>query len=89
MSYPDLGCYAECLTCEMCVPPVPPGEVDLFPDDLWGDDPAYDDYQPPPEPETGPDEWWKDYDLPSGPGVGGVDIYPTWNPWGVTVGGKF
>lgn len=88
MSYPDFGCFAECLTCELC-DPVPPGEdIDLFPDDLLPEDPAWDDFDPP---DDGGEEgnWWDDYDLPEGPGFGGLDVTPTWDPWGINVGGKF
>ncbi|MCU1432241.1 MAG: hypothetical protein JWP95_1346 [Actinotalea sp.] len=93
MSYPDLGCFAECLTCELCENP-PPGlggdgfDVDLFPDDLLPEDPAWDDFDPPPDSGEG-GNWWDDYNLPEGPGVGGVDITPTWDPWGIEVGGTF
>lgn len=89
MSYPDLGCYAECLTCELCDPSPPPGEPDLFPDDLLGEDPGFDDFEPPEPADEGPNEWWKDLNLPDGPGIGGVDITPTWNPIGIEVGGSF
>lgn len=89
MSYPDLGCFAECLTCELCeegLPGLEP-EPDLsfdaedF-DNLFGDDTDWDDFGPPPE---GPDNWWDDIEVPNPyPWVG-----PTGDGWGGGIGGKW
>lgn len=92
MSYPDLGCYAECLTCELCAEqPEPPEPPDLFPDNLLDDGDGFLDLDlTPPEPDTGPDEWWDDWNLPSGGAdVGGIEITPTWDPWGIEIKGTF
>ena len=56
MSYPDLGCFAECLTCELCETGLgPPSwdpdafDVDLFPDSLPDDSDPFglNDWAPP------------------------------------------
>lgn len=53
MSYPDLGCFAECLTCELCKEGLglPPYQPDLFPDSLPedGDPLDLDGWEPPPD----------------------------------------
>ena len=51
MSYPDLGCFSECLTCELCGAPPPgspgwpgPSIFDVAPDYIdpsWDDDPDW------------------------------------------------
>lgn len=74
MSYPDLGCFAECLKCELC-DDAPEDELDLNLDwddydRLFGDDLGWDDWVPP-EPDEG-GNWWDDWDLP--------DLYPTFEP---------
>lgn len=90
MSYPDLGCYAECLTCELCETGFPPpgDEPDLFPsyEDLYPDDGSLPDdfWDPPPDP---PDDD-VDFPSPSIP-VGDYDLSPTWDPWGVKLEGEF
>jgi hypothetical protein len=82
MSYPDLGCYAECLTCEVCEEGLdPPDEPpDLFPDEWPDDADPFDlgDWAP-----SDPPDKPFDFDLP--------DIMPM-NPFegiGVTISGEF
>jgi hypothetical protein len=83
VSYPDLGCFAECLACELCeeLPPSAP-EPDLMPD--WG---AFDDLHPEdggpfgdglwaPEPERG-GSLLDSYSLPGHDLFGsGLDLAP-------------
>ena len=94
MSYPDLGCFAECLECELCEQGLDGGEdPDLFPDDLPDTDPfGLDDWNPPEEPQ-GPDEWWNDWNVPTGgPSVGGgMEINPTYEngAFGIEISGKW
>jgi hypothetical protein len=83
MSYPDLGCFAECLVCELCEPSPPPPDLDLDLDDYdgdFGDDLGLGD--PPPEE---PPNWWDDFELPP--------VYPTGSltegGFTVGVGGRF
>ena len=81
MSYPDLGCYAECLTCELCGEGFDGGQnPDLMPGDLPDADPfGLGDWAPPEQPE-GPDKWWSNWNLPTGgPSVGGVEFRPTYS----------
>jgi hypothetical protein len=86
MSYPDLGCFAECLTCELCTKDW--GTLpNLFPDNydwnegMWND---WDDWAPDPE-----DGGILD-DFPTGiPIPGGGEAKPTWNPWGFELEWKF
>jgi hypothetical protein len=60
VSYPDLGCFAECLTCELCdspgdiglEPPVPDltPDFDAFDSDYPGEDPfGLGSWSPPPD----------------------------------------
>jgi hypothetical protein len=84
MSYPDLGCFAECLTCEICeeglgLPEPPP---DLFPDEWPGDSDPFGlgDWEPPAEDDSG-----FDFDLPTE-----HDLYIVpMNPFDGTIGGSF
>ena len=90
MSYPDLGCFAECLTCELCEtglgpPSWDPDGSDLFPSELPDSDP-YDLGDWAPEEDS---PWWEDF------GVSG-DGPPFWGaPWfgdgvyGAKFGGTF
>ena len=88
MSYPDFGCYAECLTCELCDGELPPGlDLDFDMDDydrVFGDgDLDLDDWAPPGEDEGG--NIFDDLELP--------DLYPWGGPvgdgWGGGMGGKW
>lgn len=86
MSYPDLGCFAECLTCELCGPGLPPNqELNLglppdYYDPSWADDGWFD----PPD-EDGPFD-----DLPPGIPLGDdLWITPTWDPLGFELHGRF
>lgn len=88
MSYPNLGCFSECLTCELCENGFPPpdSEPKLFPDyedydRLFGDD---DLWGPSFEPGDDSFEW------PSlGIDLGDYHISPSFDPWGLKVSGKF
>lgn len=55
MSYPDLGCFAECLVCELCDGVDGPGIVPpAIPDDFYDrmlPDWADPDWGPPPTPD--------------------------------------
>jgi hypothetical protein len=85
VSYPDLGCFAECLTCEVCEDGLglnPP--PDLFPDE-WPDsdsDPyGLLDWEPPAD----DDKPGLDFDLPTD-----NDLYVVpMNPFDGTFGGSF
>jgi len=82
MSYPDLGCFAECLTCELCGDL--PREFDPFslPSDFLDDGvPNWADpnWGPPPDDDGG----LFDFDLPEPIG------YPTFDPMGVEIRGEF
>lgn len=93
MSYPDLGCFAECLECELCPkerPPEPPdlGLPDDYHDPSWGDDP-FDGWDEPPEDDGG--GAFDDFEVPGLDLPGGGRATPTWNdgpgfqlewPWG-------
>lgn len=81
MSYPDLGCFAECLECDLCEDDK--DDIDLFdiPDDFFDDgtpDWLDPDWGPPPDPDDGLDF---DFDLPP--------VRPTWDPWGLEWTGEF
>lgn len=79
MSYPDFGCFAECLVCELCdgLDDDDDEGIDLgLGDDFDGDDDGLglDDWAPPEEP-PGP---FDDFEIPSldlGPG----SLSPDWN----------
>jgi hypothetical protein len=87
VSYPDLGCFAECLQCEICESELGlPGDTpDLFPDAWPDDDPVgLSDYAPP----NPPDNPLGNIDIPPS---GDIDILPM-NPFkgiGITVSGKW
>ena len=80
MSYPDLGCYGECLTCELCGDL--PRDFDMPPDFLGDGVPNWADpsWGPPP---SGDDSGPFDFDLP------GIIGYPTFDPMGVEIRGEF
>jgi len=96
MSYPDLGCFAECLTCELCETGLgPPSwdpdsqDIDLFPDELPDTDPYDLEGDWAPKEDDGPyDPWWEDFGVDE-------DGPPYWAaPWfgdafGVKFGGSF
>lgn len=80
MSYPDLGCFAECLRCELCDQNWLNGDdIDLdLPDDYddgWNDDFGLGDWEPDPD-EGG---FWDDFDIPGAPLPGGGEATPDWN----------
>lgn len=97
MSYPDLGCFAECLECELCddddtISPDDDSDFDPFdfgdefePGDPW-DDPGFWD----------PDDFG-DYDdgglfddFPTGIPVGDTELSPSWdNGPGLNWSGEF
>lgn len=93
MSYPDLGCFAECLECEICgdtwMPPSPDGEaapdLDLGDFDLpdgyfdpdWAPDPL-DDFYDPPDPYEAPGPF-DDFEVPGVDLPGGGRLTPDWN----------
>lgn len=91
MSYPDLGCFAECLTCELCETDDDPDdsdEIDLdLPDDYYdpewdNDSDWYTDGPEPYEPELP--------DFPTGVPLGdSVEVSPTFDPPGIQVTGEF
>jgi hypothetical protein len=95
MSYPDLGCFAECLTCELCKEGLgPPSWApdlfgnDLFPDSAPGDPDPYGlgDWAPPEE--RGPDyPWWQDFG--SGGDLPDYYAYPWLDGFGASFGGEF
>jgi hypothetical protein len=89
MSYPDLGCFAECLSCELCGGDKP---INLFPswddmDEIFGPDWA--------DPDWGPEPAENDFDLDVPTGIEGDwgdihwEISPTWDPWGFEIKGTF
>lgn len=90
MSYPDLGCFAECLTCELCDDPgaLDDDDLDLFDfgniydGDADGDgvpDWADPDWGPEPAEQGGMFD-----DLPTGIPLGeDWEMRPTWDPYGV------
>ena len=79
MSYPDLGCYAECLTCEICDSNWLLGDDDLdltVPDDFdFGDD-IFDGWEPDPGEEGG---LFDDFEVPGVDLPGGGQATPDWN----------
>lgn len=82
MSYPDLGCFAECLTCEICNGNWGDDkEIDLdLPDDYdggWDDGGPFDFDDWAPEPDEG--GLFDDFDVPGVPLPGGGEGTPTWN----------
>ncbi|MCX4240481.1 hypothetical protein [Paraliomyxa miuraensis] len=92
MSYPDLGCFSECLQCELCQQLLDEDDdldLDLrndYLDDSHGTPPWADpDWGPePPEHEGGLDE------LPTGIPLGqGWELRPTWDPYGLEFYGEF
>jgi hypothetical protein len=79
MSYPDLGCFAECLTCEICDPNwlgAPPLDLTL-PDnyDPWSGDP-FAGWEPEPDEEGG---LWDDFETPGVDLPGGGRATPDWD----------
>lgn len=91
MSYPDLGCFAECLECEICFMPLLGAEPDLSfdqddYDQAFGDDgPDLDDWAPPADDDKG-----SPFDnIPTGIPLGDdLILSPSWPP-GVQIKGKF
>lgn len=86
----DLGCFAECLRCELCPKPGD-DELDLsLPDDYDDfDDPIQPDDWTPPEEES--DDPWEGWETPGVDLPGGGRATPDWNdgpgielewPWG-------
>lgn len=80
MSYPDLGCFAECLECELCDDSWLNGddELDLDLDldfDDWTDDPGWWD----PAPEGDEDGLFDDFEIPGVDLPGGGRATPSWN----------
>jgi hypothetical protein len=65
MSYPDLGCYAECLECELCDSGLNGLDLDLDLDDYDFGDGLFDDMDFPDD-DGG---WFDDFELPP--------VYPT------------
>ncbi len=95
MSYPDLGCYAECLECELCDDNPfenDDDDIDLFdfdddfdPGNPW-DDPDFWD----PDPFGGEDDGGLFDDFPTGIPLGDTEISPTWDDGpGFEWGGEF
>jgi hypothetical protein len=90
MSYPSFGCFAECLTCELCEGSWPSGSDDDFDPfalgnpydgDADGDgvpDWADPDWGPEPFDESDPFD-----DVPTGIPFFGGEMRPTWDPYGV------
>ncbi len=76
MSYPDLGCFSDCLVCELCggLPPLP-GLPDNY---TFGGVPAWADPGQAPEPAPA-------FQLPE------PAVYPTlsFDPPGIGIGGRF
>ena len=62
MSYPDLGCFAECLNCELCEDLEPPAD-ELLPD--WD---LFDELYPDDGGPFGDEDFWAP---PGGPSAGG------------------
>ena len=98
MSYPDLGCFAECLTCELCETGLgPPSwdpdafDVDLFPDSVPDDSDPFDlgDWAPPPEDDGPYDEWWEDLGLGDAADPPVTPLMPGGDGFGVKFGGDF
>ncbi|TAH35249.1 MAG: hypothetical protein EYC70_13515 [Planctomycetota bacterium] len=89
MSYLDLGCFAECLSCELCDEGLPEDDLDLdVPDDFYDSDGLGDDwFTDPPDPAEDGDPF---EDFPEGVPLG-EDIWmtPTWDPWGIEIHGRF
>lgn len=93
MSYPDLGCFAECLTCELCDESASDEEIDLFDfgdmyeGDADGDgtpDWADPDWGPEPLEDSGAFD-----DFPTGIPLGEGELRPTWDPYGVEFDWEF
>lgn len=97
MSYPDLGCFAECLACELCddsasdddAPGGDDGGFDPFDfGDMYegdGDGDGVPDWADPdwgPEPSDGGEGGLFD-DAPTGIPFGEGEMRPTWDPYGV------
>lgn len=93
MSYPDLGCFAECLECEICDEPLDLGDddpdIDYDEGDSDGDgvpDWADPDWGPDPDGDSG--DMWDDF--PDGIPLGDDwTVTPTWNPWGFELEWEF
>lgn len=89
MSYPDLGCFAECLTCELC------DDTDPFDDDfdpfdfgnIYDGDADGDGTPDWADPDWGPEPSEPSGlfdDVPTGIPLGDdVEMRPTWDPYGV------
>ncbi len=79
MSYPDLGCFAECLTCEICNPfwlgagPMDLGLRDDY--DPWSND-LFEGWEPAPEDDG---DIWGDFELPGLDLPGGGRATPSWD----------
>ena len=85
MSYPDLGCFAECLTCELCEQALEENaDLDFHPPE-FPEEPYLPESPDPWAPEESPGPWWGSWEPPS--------VYPTMTfPSGgatVGVGGSF
>lgn len=80
MSYPNLGCFSECLKCEICDKGLDDDELDLnLPEDYgdgWDDDPL-SDWEPEPEQDEG--GMWDDLSIPGISLPGGGEATPGWN----------
>ena len=81
MSYPDLGCFAECLTCEICNPEwldsvLNPGDPDQY-DDLDID--PFEGWEPDPGGKEEGGGLFDDIDIPSVDLPGGGSATPAWD----------
>jgi hypothetical protein len=84
MSYPDLGCFAECLECELCENPSSTDDDsdfdpfdfgDLFePGEPW-DDPGFWD----PDDSGDYDDGGLFDDFPTGVPIGDTELSPSWS----------
>lgn len=90
MPYPDLGCFAECLDCELCDEPLEDDELDLFDlGEIYGGDDGIPNWSDPDwGPEPAEDGGLFD-DFPTGIPLGeGWELRPTWDPYGLEFHGE-
>ncbi|HHI93809.1 MAG TPA: hypothetical protein ENK04_09930 [Gammaproteobacteria bacterium] len=95
MSYPNLGCFSECLECEVCDDDwLKDDDIDLdVPDDFddWDDDGGLPDDFWDPAPDDADGGLFDDFEVPGVDLPGGGRATPDWNdgpgvklewPWG-------
>ncbi len=73
MSLLDLGCFSECLCCELCGKPCPPKPDRDLPDDWdddWEPDDDWDDFDGDPSDDDG--DLWDDFEPPPITGGGSM-----------------